>query len=132
MTKSDKAADKSADKASDKGKAGAGAKEAHRTKQKTAGEIRAAESFDEKLYADPPSPEECPICCLPIGEDDLTYTPCCGKNICSGCMGSMLLTPGPDRCPFCNTPVAQNIKEAIKRIYMKGSKSTTTHARCIG
>ena len=90
--------------------------------QNTAGEIRAAESFDEKLYADPPSPEECPICCLPIGEDDLTYTPCCGNNICSGCMGSMILAPGPDRCPFCNTPAAQNIKEAIKRIFERIEK----------
>ena len=75
---------------------------AHRSAHKKACRIRAAELFDVKLFADPPRREDCPICMimLPPDGNEITYMPCCGKFICSGCI--VCLTR--DVCPFCNTP----------------------------
>jgi len=49
-------------------------------------------SDDDELFAEPPPKEDCPICMLPIPystnmcEVATLFMPCCGKNICRGCM----------------------------------------------
>jgi len=46
---------------------------------------------DEKLFADPPPKEDCPICMLPMPHTEgicgvtTVYMPCCGKTLCDGC-----------------------------------------------
>ena len=52
---------------------------------------------DEKLFADSPPKEDCPICMLPMPHASgicgvgKTYMPCCGKMLCEGCvMESMI------------------------------------------
>lgn len=55
---------------------------AHRKQHKKACKKRAAELYDEKLFADPPPPEECPICMLPLPlGSQTTVNSCCGKTI---------------------------------------------------
>ena len=44
----------------------AACKKKHRHKHKKKCEKRAAELYDEKLFKEPPSREECPICFLPL------------------------------------------------------------------
>ena len=67
---------------------------AHRPQHKKACKKRAAELHDEKLFEEPPPPEECPICMLPPPLYDnlytgMTFRSCCGKNICDGCEYAM-------------------------------------------
>jgi len=67
---------------------------------------------DEKLFADPPPREDCPICMQPIPSAlglckvYTAYQPCCGKILCNGCimeageeMDKGNLKPW---CPFCS------------------------------
>src|SRR5210317_2629953 len=61
---------------------------AHRPQHKRACKKRAAELYDEKLFREPPPPEECPICMLslPLTENNDTHNgknfyTCCGKTI---------------------------------------------------
>ena len=68
----------------------AACKKKHRHKHKKACERRVAELHDEKLFKQPPPPEDCPICFqqLPLVTNLLKgsrYYSCCGKLICSGC-----------------------------------------------
>ena len=81
---------------------------------------RAAELFDEKLYAEPLQREECPICCLPLplSPEETKYQPCCGKIICGGCF--FCLTR--DCCPFCNAPNARSQEETHKRLLERVEK----------
>ncbi len=48
----------------------------------------AAELHDEKLFKEPPPPDDCPICFLrlPYLESGSTHMNCCGKVICGGCV----------------------------------------------
>ena len=86
---------------------------AHRSKHKKACRKRAAELFDEKLYADPPPRDECPICCQMLPRPGSTkYQPCCGKSICRGCFHCLTR----DFCPFCNAPTARGEEEANKML----------------
>ena len=93
-------------------------KKKHRTKHKKKCERRVAELYDEKLFKEPPPPEECPICMLPLPLDprQITFEACCGKDICDGCVRAMVESEGDDSlCPFCRTPVANSDKEMVKR-----------------
>eukprot|EP00956_Cyclotella_meneghiniana_P013079 scaffold18734_cov38-Cyclotella_meneghiniana.AAC.2 len=74
---------------------------AHRPAHKKACKKRAAELFDEKLFAQPPAREECPICMitLPCDDNEFMYMACCGKFICNGCRYCLTR----EHCPFCNT-----------------------------
>ena len=49
---------------------------------------RAAELHEEALFNQPPPKEDCPICMLllPPLSTGYTYSSCCGKIICSGCI----------------------------------------------
>jgi hypothetical protein len=57
-------------------------------------------SAEEELFSTPPEAEECPLCChaMPAGiwdvgpgvsKDISFFQPCCGKNICRGCIFSV-------------------------------------------
>jgi len=81
---------------------------------------------DEKLFADPPPKEDCPICMLPIpyasGLCDVrkTYMPCCGKMFCLGCMiaanGEMRKGNMKRLCAFCRLPLYTSDEECLKRV----------------
>jgi len=77
-----------------------------------------AELYDEKLFADPPPPEECPICMqiLPYDSRQVSFNSCCGKTICNGCIYDMNMSEGKDICAFCRTPPAESMEDTIKRI----------------
>ena len=96
----------------------AACKKKHKSKHKNKCERRVAEIYDEKLFRDPPPPEECPICFLPLAVDasDSTFFPCCGKNICTGCICAMLESKGANLCAFCRTPGAKSYEENVKRV----------------
>jgi len=69
---------------------------------------------DEKLFAEPPPKEDCPICMQPmpyaVGLCDVrkTYMACCGKFICSGCVmeSEIGMKKGNMKrlCAFCRVP----------------------------
>ena len=73
---------------------------------------------DEQLFKQPPPNEECPICFLPrpIDEGEITYSSCCGKVICSGCMHAV--EPGKDGhcCPFCRSPAPWSDEEWVDQM----------------
>ena len=80
---------------------------------------RAKELFDQKLFAQPPKREDCPICMLMMPfEYNEIYMVCCGKTICCGCISSL----PRGICPFCNTPVPQNNEEHQKRLLERINK----------
>ena len=78
---------------------------------------RAVEIFDEKLFANPPPREECPLCFqpLPFGNQQ-TFESCCGKIICTGCSYAIKMKEGKLVCVFCRTPPSNSSKEQIKRL----------------
>ena len=91
---------------------------AHRPQHKKACKKRAAGLYDEKLFKEPPPPEECPICMLPLPLDprQITFEACCGKDICDGCVRAMVESEGDDSlCPFCRTLHPSSDEEMVKR-----------------
>jgi len=90
---------------------------AHRKQHKKECKKRAAEIRDEKLFADPPPREECPICMitLPLNASEVQFKACCGKSICYGCIYAMAMSEGKDLCAFCRTPPPRSHEEEIKR-----------------
>jgi hypothetical protein len=75
---------------------------------------------DEDLFKDPPAREECSICFLPapIDESQWFYQPCCGKDICHGCIHQVNVQTDDCLCPYCRAPVlvSSQTPEMIKRI----------------
>ena len=65
---------------------------AHRPQHKKACKKRAAELHDEKLFKDPPPPEDCPICILPLPLNirRRQFQACCEKVLCDGCVFAMM------------------------------------------
>ena len=54
-------------------------------------------------------------------EDTEEYYPCCGKNICRGCVHSFSESGNDDKCPFCNSDRAsktdeEKFGEVMKRV----------------
>eukprot|EP00956_Cyclotella_meneghiniana_P002729 scaffold3221_cov23-Cyclotella_meneghiniana.AAC.1 len=92
----------------------------HRPAHKQACRERAAELFDEKLFAQPPRREECVICCLPLPFDfeETCYMGCCGKTICLGCRFCL----PREHCPFCNTAAPRSHEEANRRLFERIEK----------
>eukprot|EP00956_Cyclotella_meneghiniana_P013066 scaffold18711_cov36-Cyclotella_meneghiniana.AAC.2 len=86
---------------------------------------KARELFDLKLFADPPTREDCPICMLllPFGIE-CTYMSCCGKYICNGCF----LNLSRAVCPYCNTPGPRDTEEMIKRLLERIEKFNDANA----
>ena len=99
-------------------------KKKHCSKHKKACEKRVAELHDEALFKEPPPPEDCPICFLPLPIDTnrTLFSPCCGKTICCGCICVMAKEAYWRRkkkiflCAFCRTPACTSDKEEDERI----------------
>jgi TPR repeat protein len=96
----------------------AACKKKHKSKHKKKCERRVAELYDKKLFKEPPLPEDCPICMLPlplaVGES--TFESCCGKIICMGCIYAMVEREGAKNiCAFCRTPGGESDEETIRR-----------------
>ena len=91
---------------------------AHRPQHKKECKKRAAELHDERLFKEPPPPEDCPICMLPLpSTDQVTFYSCCGKNVCNGCIGAMLDREGTNiLCAYCRTPPSNSNEEEVKRL----------------
>ena len=86
---------------------------------------RAAELHDEKLFKQPPTKEDCPICFLriPLLLTGWTYQSCCGKVICGGCCYAPVYDDQGNEvdsktCPFCRTPSAfsAEVEKINKRV----------------
>lgn len=86
-----------------------------------------SDNDNDELFNDPPPKEDCPICMLPLPYTsgmcgvNITYQPCCGKAICSGCIDEMLDGNMRKLCPFCREPHHKSNKELLKR-YKKRMK----------
>ena len=110
---------------------------AHRPLHKKACKKRAAELYDEALFRDHQTPDDCPICFLPLPLDfgrnaapqttgieihaQTTFQSCCGKIICCGCIYAMCQEDrerGGERgpCAFCRAPMVTSAAEEIQRI----------------
>ena len=107
---------------------------AHRSQHKKLCKKRAAELYDEKLFKEPPPPEECPICMLPLptlyancttGMTGMSFHSCCGKSICDGCIHAMSETGGKngELCAYCRTLYVTNEEEVerVKKLMEKGN-----------
>ena len=79
------------------------------------------------LFKRPPPPDECPICMLriPIDPRDTTYAPCCGQQICGGCVFySQIQNMSHSRsCPFCRAPDGRSDAEFIQRLEQRIEKN---------
>jgi len=95
----------------------AACKKKHRSKHKKACERRVAELHDKELFKDHPPNEECPICLLPLSNDEKqeVFQVCCGKRICSGCCYAMAIQGGKHLCAFCRIPASRQDEEIIKQ-----------------
>ena len=104
---------------------------------------------DDKLFADPPPKEECPICLQPIPHArdvsaggifgvDCLYQACCGKILCFGCVvaANEEMKKGNMKrlCPFCRKPIAWNDKECLKvykdRVKLQGDAEALYQLGC--
>src|SRR6056300_1593416 len=97
----------------------AACKNKHRSKHKKKCERRVAELHDEELFKEPPPPEECPICFLPLPLNvcHTVLKSCCGKRICCACIYAMNIGRGKDNlCAFCRVPPPSSDEEEKKRI----------------
>ena len=81
------------------------------------------ETADIDLFAPIPEREECPICLIPMPNDDeVIFKSCCGKLICLGCMYKQMVTglkkgkhPDEYKCALCRQPSLSGQKR-IKRL----------------
>ena len=93
---------------------------AHRPQHKKACKRRAAELYDEALFKQPPSREDCPICFLelPLYSNMQMYKGCCGKIVCDGCVYAHAQQADECRtsCPFCREPTSRTVEESMRRI----------------
>ena len=85
--------------------------------------IRRLEHADEKLFKQPPKPDDCPICFLrlPFMGSGKRFHECCGKMICSGCVHAPVYDDEGNEiaertCPFCRTPDFTSNEECIKQL----------------
>ena len=98
---------------------------AHRPQHKKACKKRAAELHDEALFKDPPPPDDCPICFLPLPDThQRAFRSCCGKLICDGCDCAGVAKDcerGKKKediglCPFCRMPPSCSNEEEVARV----------------
>lgn len=81
---------------------------------------------NDPLFQDPSPKEDCSICMLPMPYASglcgvyVTYQPCCGTILCSGCMIAARdeISEGKLKncCPFCRIPIHNTDKEFVKRL----------------
>ena len=86
------------------------------------------ELADKDLFSPIAELEECPICFVPMPHDhgELTFMPCCGKTICSGCIHAhnKVARTIDVPCEFCRTDAfatAQETADAMQRLADGGS-----------
>ena len=87
----------------------AACKKKHKSKHKKQCKKQVAKLHDEAVFKEPPPPEECPICLLPLplNPRESMFQSCCGKLICFGCIYAMEKEArgrgkrGPLYCAFC-------------------------------
>ena len=96
----------------------AACKKKHKSKHKKKCERRVAELYDDKLFEEPPPPEECPICFLPLPfyMSESTFESCCGKSICNGCEFAMVESGAKRLCAYCRIPPARSAVEEVRRL----------------
>lgn len=89
---------------------------ANRSRHKKECRARAAELYDEKLFAPPPPNKVCPICVLPLPllDENQFYQSCCGKTLCSGCARTRVMQE--QKCPCCNVPNFRSEEEKVAAI----------------
>ena len=114
----------------------AACKKKHRHKHKKECERRVAELHDEKLFKQPPTLEDCPICMvrLPTLHTGRTYMGCCGKVVCCGCVyafQSRVTKKKDHKCPFCRTPTPIN-EEYIKQFKKRADLNDPIGIRELG
>jgi len=85
--------------------------------------LRKIERADEKLFRQPPKPDDCPICFLPLPllGPGKRFNHCCGMTICSGCIHAPVYDDegnevDNDKCAFCRTPYPTTNEELIELI----------------
>jgi len=115
----------------------AACKKKHRHKHKKECARRVAELHDEKLFAQPPPLEDCPICFLrvPSLESGSVYMNCCGKRICRGCTHTVESRAAKKEdyiCPFCRTQAANSYMEMIRRYKKRVEQDDTIGMRDLG
>ena len=87
------------------------------------------ETADIDLFAPITEREECPLCLIPlsINEEETSFSPCCGKNICNGCGFKQTIieikkgVPAKQqKCAFCcQKPDPKNTIKALKKLMKK-------------
>ena len=100
---------------------------------------------DDKLFADPPPNEDCPICMLPIpfstnqgasSEVSMAFQSCCGKMICTGCIvaSAERMKQGTLKiwCPYCRSPINWMSKGLIKRLEKRMKSKNADSFYCLG
>ena len=117
----------------------AACKKKHKTKHKKACERRVAELHDIELFKQPPPLDgDCPICFvrLPLLCSGRSYSSCCGKEICSGCIHAVTITRKRKTdiplCPFCRTPHPTTDKEIVKRLMRRVDASDAEAIQIVG
>ena len=101
---------------------------------KRGGKLDLGTELDLGPLPDLPSREECPICMrtLPIHENLQSYSECCGKILCRGCIFQHLMKSGKwadagqtqevvlayqaPTCAFCRTAIPRSDEESLARI----------------
>lgn len=76
------------------------------------------EEEEEEMFKFPGPRDDCPICFLtmPISCKDITYLPCCGKQVCGGCI--LEHAQRSVACPFCRTKLENKRDDICKTIQM--------------
>ena len=107
----------------------AACKKQHRQKHKKQCEeyvrLAKAKLHDEKLFRQPPPPEDCQICFqrLPMLSGSTKTMACCGKTICSGCCYAPVYdnqgnVVAEEKCAFCRS-LCPTSDEEITELNMK-------------
>ena len=121
---------------------------AHRRQHKKECKKRAAELQEEALFAQPPPNEDCVVCFLPLppmGDlDQRIYQPCCGKEICAGCLDTVFDKHAEEKakktmgiselplCPFCRTPAYTTNEEYVQRLQKRIELNDAIAASLLG
>ena len=80
---------------------------------------------------------ECAICCSPMEahhDDLMKYQPCCGKDLCQGCIHSTCIAHSDNDtpCPFCRTPLPQTDEETVARLQRQAEKNDSRATSILG
>jgi len=92
---------------------------AHRSAHKKECRKRAKELHEEALFRQPETPDDCPICFLPLSyvEEQSAYQTCCGKFLCIGCVNTVeQMESGWESCAFCRVDRPSREGEVFERL----------------